>query len=121
MDAAAAGRRGSPVSYTHLDVYKRQEQTSGALPRGHADATIHQRGGAVRMEGRREQAESKRPALVEYGRIVGGEITPDDESLERSVDEMIGFLADIDTLDLDGVAPASIYDPTWPKVNEVLS
>lgn len=97
------------------------EQTSGALPRGHADATIHERGGAVRMEGRMEQAESKRPALVEYARIFGVEITPEDESLERSVDEMIGFLADIDTLDLNGVAPASIYDPTWPKVNEVLS
>lgn len=68
-----------------------------------------------------EQAESKRPILVEYARIFGIEITAADESLERSVDEIIGFLADIDTLDLDGVPPASTYDPTWPKVNEVRS
>lgn len=68
-----------------------------------------------------DPAESKRPALVSYASIFGIEIAPEDESLERSVDEIIGFLADIDALDLTGVAPASIYDPTWPKVNEVRS
>ena len=64
-----------------------------------------------------EQPISKRPTLVEYARIFGVEILPEDESLERSVDEIIGFLADIDTLDLEGVPPASIYDPAWPRVN----
>lgn len=64
-----------------------------------------------------EQPESKRPTLVGYARIFGIEIPPADESLERSVDEIVAFLADIDTLDLDGVPPASIYDPAWPRVN----
>ena len=31
------------------------------------------------------------------------------------------FLADIDTLDLEGVVPASIFDPSWPNVNETRS
>lgn len=61
--------------------------------------------------------ESKRPTLVGYARIFGIEILPDEEALEASVDDLIGFLADIDTLDLEGVAPASIYDPAWPRVN----
>ncbi len=64
-----------------------------------------------------EQPESKRATLVEYARYFGVEITPADESLERSVDEIIAFLADIDTLDLEGVPPAAIYDPAWPRVN----
>jgi hypothetical protein len=66
-----------------------------------------------------EQPQSKRPTLVEYARIFGVEIAADDDSLERSIDEIIGFLADIDTLDLDGIAPASNYDPSWPRVNGV--
>lgn len=68
-----------------------------------------------------EQPRSKRPTLVEFARILGVEIPPEDESLERSVDELIAFLADIDTLDLQGVAPASIYDPTWPRINGTAS
>lgn len=74
-----------------------------------------------RMETKMEQAESKRPTLVSYARIFGVEIVPEDESLERSVDEIIGFLADIDSLDLEGVPPASLYDPTWPRVNGATS
>ena len=65
-----------------------------------------------------DPAESKRPALVGYASIFGVEIFPEEESLERSVDELIGFIADIDTLDLENVAPAAIYDPVWPRVNE---
>ncbi|MEZ4507074.1 MAG: hypothetical protein R2848_14795 [Thermomicrobiales bacterium] len=68
-----------------------------------------------------EHSESKRPTLVGYAAIFGVEILPEEESLERSVDELIGFIADIDALDLDGVVPASIYDPAWPRVNEVRS
>ncbi len=64
-----------------------------------------------------EQPQSKRPTLIEYARIFGVEIGADDESLERSIDEIIGFLDDIDVLDLEGVAPASNYDPSWPRVN----
>ena len=74
--------------------------------------------GDPRTEKRVEQPESKRPTLVEYARIFGIEIPLGDESLERSVDEIVGFLADIDSLDLDGVPPASLYDPAWPRVNE---
>ena len=65
--------------------------------------------------------ESKRPTLVGYARIFGIEILPDEEALEASVDDLIGFLTDIDTLDLEGVAPASNYDPVWPRVNEARS
>lgn len=64
-----------------------------------------------------DSTNSKRPVLVEYARIFGVEILPDEETLEASVDDLILFLADIDTLDLDGVTPASIYDPAWPRVN----
>lgn len=64
-----------------------------------------------------DSTESKRPALVEYARIFGVEILPEEETLEASVDDLIGFLADIDTLNLEGVEPASIYDPAWPRVN----
>ncbi|MCO5220321.1 MAG: hypothetical protein M9947_01915 [Thermomicrobiales bacterium] len=67
-----------------------------------------------------EQSESTRAALVGYAKIFGVEITPEEESLERSVQEIIGFLDDLETLDLDGVPPAVAYDPTWPRVNEVL-
>lgn len=73
------------------------------------------------MGDRMEHSESKRPTLVGYAAIFGVEILPEEESLERSVDELIGFIADIDALDLDGVVPASIYDPAWPRVNEVRS
>ncbi len=66
-----------------------------------------------------EQPESNRSTLVSYARIFGVEIQPEEQSLERSVQELIEFLADIDALDLEGVAPASIYDPAWPLVNEV--
>ncbi len=65
--------------------------------------------------------ESNRPTLVGYARIFGVEISPEEESLEASVDDLIGFIADIDTLELDGVVPASIYDPAWPRVNETRS
>ena len=65
--------------------------------------------------------ESKRPTLVGYAKIFGVEISADEESLEASVDDLIGFIADIDTLELDGVVPASIYDPAWPRVNEARS
>ena len=68
-----------------------------------------------------EGAESKRPTLVGYARIFGVEILPEEESLEGSVDDLIGFIADIDMLELEGVVPASIYDPTWPRVNEARS
>jgi hypothetical protein len=68
-----------------------------------------------------EQPRSKRPTLVDFARIFGVEIPPEDEALERSVDDLIAFLADIDTLDLQGVAPATIYDPTWPRVNGAAS
>ncbi len=64
-----------------------------------------------------EQPRSKRPTLVEFARVFGVEIPAEDESLERSVDELIGFLADIDRLELSGIAPASTYDPGWPRVN----
>jgi hypothetical protein len=64
-----------------------------------------------------EQPQSRRLTLVEFARIFGIEIPPEDASLERSVEDIIDFLADIDTLDLAGVPPASIYDPAWPKVN----
>jgi hypothetical protein len=68
-----------------------------------------------------EAAESKRPTLVGYASIFGVEILPEEESLESSVEDLIGFIADIDTLDLEGVTPASIFDPTWPRVNQVRS
>ena len=60
-----------------------------------------------------EQPESNRSTLVGYARIFGVEIQPEETSLERSVQELIEFLADIDALDLDGVAPAAIYYPAW--------
>ena len=66
-----------------------------------------------------DQAESKRPTLVAYARMFDVEILPDEGSIEGSVDDLIGFLADIDMLDLDGVPPASNYDPAWPRVNVV--
>ena len=65
-----------------------------------------------------EAAESKRPTLVGYASIFGVQILPEEESLEASVDDLIGFMADIDTLDLERVTPASIFDPVWPRVNE---
>lgn len=65
------------------------------------------------------EEESKRPTLVAYAKIFGVEILPGEESIEQSVDDLIGFLADIDTLDLDGAAPAVTYSPSWPRVNEV--
>jgi hypothetical protein len=68
-----------------------------------------------------DPAESKRATLVGYARIFGVEILPGEETLEASVDDLIGFIADIDTLDLEGVVPASIYDPSWPRVNEARS
>ncbi|TXG79511.1 MAG: hypothetical protein E6R14_10905 [Thermomicrobiales bacterium] len=64
-----------------------------------------------------DPVESKRSTLVGYAAIFGVEILPEEESLERSVDELIGFIADIDALDLEGVVPASVYDPAWPRVN----
>lgn len=64
-----------------------------------------------------EQPQAKRPTLVEFARIFGVEIPVEDMALERSVDEILSFLADIDTLDLEGVPPAAIYDPAWPRVN----
>jgi hypothetical protein len=69
------------------------------------------------MEKSMEQPESKRPTLVGYAKIFGVEIRPEDEALEASVDDLIAFIADIDSLDLAGIAPASIYDPTWRRVN----
>ena len=72
----------------------------------------------VQMEKVMEQPESKRPTLVGYAKIFGVDIQPEDESLEASVDGLIQFIADIDSLDLDGIAPASIYDPSWRRVNE---
>ena len=67
-----------------------------------------------------EPPESNRSTLLGYARIFGVDITAEDESLERSVREFIGFLDDIATLgNLDTVAPAAIYDPAWPRVNEV--
>jgi hypothetical protein len=68
-----------------------------------------------------EQPPAKRQVLVEAARIFGVEITPGDDALERSVDQIVEFLAEIDTLDLQGVPPASIYDPAWPRVNGVAS
>lgn len=73
------------------------------------------------MEERMEQAESPRPILVGYARYFGVEITPEDESVERVIGEINGFLADIDTLDLEGAAPAATYDPAWPRINETTS
>jgi hypothetical protein len=70
------------------------------------------------MEESMEAAESKRPTLVGYARIFGVEILPGEQSLESGVNDLIGFIADIDALELKGVSPASIYDPTWPRVNE---
>lgn len=70
------------------------------------------------MEQGMEQRESKRPTLVGYASIFGVDILPEEESLEASVDDLIAFIADVDTLDLEGVVPASIYDPAWPRVNE---
>lgn len=64
-----------------------------------------------------EPAASKRPTLVGYASIFGIEILPDEASLEASVDDLIGFIADIDSLDLEGVVPAATYDPSWPRVN----
>lgn len=64
-----------------------------------------------------EQPQARRLTLVEFAQIFGVEIPTEDASLERSVDEIVGFLVDVDTLDLDGVPPASIYDPAWPAVN----
>lgn len=66
-----------------------------------------------------DQAESPRPVLVAYARLFGVEIGPEDESVERFMSEINGFLTDIAALDLEGVATASIYDPAWPRVNEV--
>ena len=66
-----------------------------------------------------EAAKSKRPILVGYASIFGVEILPSEESLEASVDDLIGFIGDIDALDLEGVPPAPIFDPTWPRVNEM--
>ena len=68
-----------------------------------------------------EQRQAKRQALVEVAGIFGVDITPQDDALEHSVDQVIEFLADIDTLDLQGVPPASIYDPAWPRVNGMAS
>ncbi len=65
-----------------------------------------------------DPVESKRPTLVSYGRIFGVEISPSDASLEGDVDDLIGFLAEIDTLDLELVSPAATFDPAWPRVNE---
>lgn len=65
--------------------------------------------------------ESKRSILVGFASLFGVEISPDETSLEAGVDALVGFLADIDALDLEGVAPASVYDPTWPRVNAARS
>src|SRR5918993_6139298 len=70
------------------------------------------------MEKLVDPSESKRTSLVSYAKIFGVEILPDEESLEASVNDLIGFLADIDTLDLEGNVPATIFDPSWPRVNE---
>jgi hypothetical protein len=88
-----------------------------------ADATIARPnvGWSRHTEELMEAAESKRSTLVGYASIFGVEILPEEESLESSVEDLIGFIADIDTLDLEGVAPASIFDPTWPRVNQVRS
>lgn len=69
------------------------------------------------MTERNDSTIPKRATLVEYAALFGVEIAPEETSLEASVDDLIGFLADIDTLDLEGVIPASIYDPSWPRVN----
>lgn len=66
-----------------------------------------------------QERESTRPALVEYARIFGAEIGPEETLLEQSIADVLGFLADIDALDLEGVPIASTYDPAWPRVNEV--
>lgn len=67
-----------------------------------------------------EQPKSNQSTLVEYAHIFGVDIPADDESLERSAREFLGFLDDIAALgELDTVAPAAIYDPAWPRVNEV--
>lgn len=65
-----------------------------------------------------DPVDSKRPTLVGYARIFGIEILPEEDALETSVNDLIDFIADIDTLDLNGVAPAAIFDPSWPRVNE---
>jgi len=66
-----------------------------------------------------EQPESNRPALVGYARIFGVEISPEDTALEVSVQEFLGFLDDLDALDLAEVPPAAVYDPGWPRLAEV--
>lgn len=68
-----------------------------------------------------ESSASKRPTLVNYASIFGVEILPEETSLEASVDDMIAFMRDIETLELDSVAPASVFDPVWPRVNETRS
>ncbi len=66
-----------------------------------------------------DQPETNRPTLVGYARIFGVDISPDDTALEPSVQEFIDFLDDLAALDLADAAPAAIYDPSWPRVNEV--
>lgn len=73
------------------------------------------------MEEFKDPVESKRPILVGYASMFGVEILPDERALEAGVESLIGFLAEIDMLDLEGVAPAAVYDPAWPRVNEVPS
>lgn len=67
-----------------------------------------------------EPPASNRSTLVEYAQIFGVDIPPEDESLERSAREFLGFLSDLANLgDLSTVAPAAVYDPAWPDSNEV--
>jgi len=73
------------------------------------------------MEEFKDPAESKRPILVGYASMFGVEILPDETALEAGVESLMGFLAEIDMVDLEGVAPAAVYDPAWPRVNEVPS
>lgn len=73
------------------------------------------------MTQRTDPIGSKRTALVAYASIFGIEIAPDEESLEANVNDLIAFLADIDTLDLEGIVPASIFDPSWSNVDETRS
>lgn len=63
-----------------------------------------------------EPPESNRPALVGYARIFGVDISPEDTALEPSVREFLGFLDDMNALDLAEVPPAAVYDPAWLRI-----
>lgn len=55
-------------------------------------------------------------AVARLAQLAGIEIGPERRgAVAAMLRDMVGFMQELETLDLTGVEPAAIYDPSWTK------